>query len=244
MHLPSASLTRTESAGLATRDLAAEPVPAGSNRLSSTVDGVPRGEQRLVPLLVPHAAVGRDRIHSVDEHTSARVRPPRSVRYRSVASRAAMPAPRSCSAPPIARDRDVDPMSRDQRGGQPAHRAADDGDRGMPALGCRHGLKAARTWPPCPLELEQHPALVHRRVAQRVGRLVARALHPDPVQLVGDRWPRPGRPRRSPPDHGLEAQPVACVLRVHQQERGVRHPAHPAVFLRWVARFSGTVSPS
>ena len=37
----------------------------------------------------------RNRIQFVDEHTSARVRPPRSVRYRSVASSAAMPAPRA-----------------------------------------------------------------------------------------------------------------------------------------------------
>src|SRR5690348_3685126 len=36
------------------------------------------------------------------------------------------------------------------------------------------------------LELEQHPALVDRRVAQGVGRLVAGVLHPDPVELVSD----------------------------------------------------------
>src|SRR5713226_9221683 len=35
-------------------------------------------------------------------------------------------------------------------------------------------------------ELEQHPPLVHRGVAQSVGRLVACVLHPDPVELVGD----------------------------------------------------------
>src|SRR5207249_7568472 len=40
----------------------------------------------------------RNLIQPVDEHTSDVSRPPRSVRYRSVASKAAMPAPRACSA--------------------------------------------------------------------------------------------------------------------------------------------------
>src|SRR5260370_544880 len=126
----------------------------------------------------------RNRIQFVDEHTSATCRPPRSVRYRSVASRAAMPAPRACSA---AEDRSKTVTS------HPASRStsAAVSPPTDPPMTATRGMEDTGLGPPerghlDHLELEQHPALVHRRVAQRVGRLVAGVLHPDPVQLVGD----------------------------------------------------------
>src|SRR5580704_12557163 len=157
----------------------------------------------------------RNRIQPVDEHTSASGLPPRSVRYRRVASRAAMPAPRACSA---ADDRSNTVTS------HPASRSTSAAVRPPtdPPVTTTRGM-AAPCWPTLGrpgtgsglperghldhLELEQHPALVHRRVAQRVGRLVAGVLHPDPVQLVGDPLAL-GRVVLGdlPPDHRLEAE--------------------------------------
>src|SRR5258707_2997353 len=123
----------------------------------------------------------RNRIQFVDEHTPATCRPPRSVRYRSVASRAAMPAPRACSA---ADDRSKTVTS------HPASRStsAAVSPPTDPPMTMTRGM-AAPCWPtlgwpgtdlgpperghPDHLELDQHPALVHRWVTQRVGRLVA-----------------------------------------------------------------------
>src|SRR4249920_130001 len=120
----------------------------------------------------------RNRIQFVDEHTSATGRPPRSVRYRSVASRVAMPAPRACSAADE-RSKTVTshPASRSTSAAvSPPTDPPVTTTRGIIAYGLPSTAlpsTGGRTWPPDHLELEQHPALVHRRVAQRVGRLVA-----------------------------------------------------------------------
>src|SRR5215471_20859048 len=126
----------------------------------------------------------RNLIQPVDEHTSATCLPPRSVRYRRVVSRAAMPAPRACS---VADDRSKTVTS------HPASRSTSAAVRPPtdPPVTTTRGMADTGSGPPerghlDHLELEQHPALVHRRVAQRVGRLVAGVLHPDPVQLIGD----------------------------------------------------------
>src|SRR5437868_10111474 len=127
----------------------------------------------------------RNRIQFVDEHTSDTCLPPRSVRYRRVASRAAMPAPRACSAAddrsktvtshPASRSTSAavspptDPPVTATRGmAAPCWPTRGWPTRGWPGT----GLGSAERGYPDHFELEQHPALVHRRVAQRVGRFV------------------------------------------------------------------------
>src|ERR1700683_3016241 len=65
----------------------------------------------------------------------------------------------------------------------PPRRAS--GPTGVWAYG-RLGLRAAECRDLHDIQLEQHPPLVERRVAQRVRRLVAGVLGPDLVQLRGD----------------------------------------------------------
>src|SRR5260370_37300033 len=95
-----------------------------------------------------------------------------------------MPAPRACSA--------ADERSKTVTS-QPASRrtsAAVKPPTDPPTIATR-GMPDTALGPPergdlHHRELEQDPPLVHRPVTQGVGRVAARGLHPDPVQLVAD----------------------------------------------------------
>src|SRR5580658_24586 len=175
----------------------------------------------------------RKRIQLVLEHTSSARRPPRSVRYRSVLSRTASPAPRAVRA---AGERSKTWTS------QPASRSTSAAVRPPidPPTTLTAGISgrtgnesgAAERGDLDDPHLEQHPAFVDGRIAQGVRRLVARVLHPDPVELIGDALAL-GRVVLGdlPLQHGLDADPVVGIRRVDQQEGGVRRLAQPVDLL-------------
>src|SRR5580704_19718230 len=100
-----------------------------------------------------------------------------------------MPAPRACSAADDrSKTRTSQPMSRSTSAAvRPPTDPPMTTTRGIPGTGCRpsRGLRPPERGHLHHLELEQDPPLVHRGVAQGIGRLVAGVLHPDPVKLVG-----------------------------------------------------------
>src|SRR5215469_13682184 len=113
----------------------------------------------------------RKRIQLVPEHTSSACRPPRSMRYLSVVSSTAIPAPRAARA---AGERSK------TRTSQPASRSTSAAVRppmdppvtATAVAGNESG--AAERGDLDHFHLEQHPAFVDGRIAQGVRRLVAR----------------------------------------------------------------------
>src|SRR5215207_2670838 len=76
--------------------------------------------------------------------------------------------------------------------------------------------------------LEQHPPLVHGRVAQPIGRLGAGVLGPRLVDGLGGPVPLDRVVLMDLPlDGGFDADPVVGVLRVHQQHGHLRVAADP-----------------
>src|SRR5580658_2532958 len=169
----------------------------------------------------------RKRIQLVLKDTSSARRPPRSTRYFSVLSSTAIPAPRAVRA---AGERSKTVTS------QPASRSTSAAVRPPidppTTLTSVIGLRAAERGDLDDLHLEQDPAFVDGRIAQGVRRLVARVLDPDPVKLIGDALAL-GRVVLGdlPLQHGLDADPVVGIRRVHQQEGGVRRLAQPVDLL-------------
>src|SRR5215469_13950428 len=155
----------------------------------------------------------RKRIQLVPEHTSSACRPPRSLRYFSVLSSTAIPAPRAARA---AGERS---------------KTLTVGISGVPGTELRSfpaELRAAERGDLYDLHLEQHPAFVHGRITQAVRRLGARVLRPDPVELIGDALTFDRVVFRDLSlQHRLDADPVVGIRRVYQNEGGVGGLAQP-----------------
>src|SRR5215469_4249691 len=182
----------------------------------------------------------RKRIQLVPEHTSSACRPPRSLRYFSVLSSTAIPAPRATRA---AGERSKTLTS------QPASRSTSAAVRppidppttltvgisGVPGTELRSfpaELRAAERGDLYDLHLEQHPAFVHGRITQAVRRLGARVLRPDPVELIGDALTFDRVVFRDLSlQHRLDADPVVGIRRVYQNEGGVGGLAQPVDLL-------------
>src|SRR5215475_10174675 len=111
-----------------------------------------------------------------------------------------MPAPRACRADEDrSKTRTWHPASRSTSAAvRPPSEPPMTMTRGMAATGrdpSRSGrarLGPAEGRDPHDLQLEQHPPLIDRGIAQPVGRVVLRVLDPDLVKLAGDALPLRG----------------------------------------------------